>query len=126
MNDNTTSNDVWYYASEGTAFGPFNRAELQQKAAQGSITPETLIVPQGQEEWRAYKNAFASPIANATPKQGKPVSEMSLGELVESEFKKDMNRLKMTGMVLWHMGWVCLGLIVLLFLLLAIYDLIFG
>ncbi len=58
MNENTTSNDVWYYASEGTTFGPFNRAELQQKAAQGSITPETLIVPQGQEEWRAYGTVF--------------------------------------------------------------------
>lgn len=58
MNDNTTSNDVWYYASEGTTFGPFTLAELQQKAAQGIVTPETLIVPQGQEEWKAYDAVF--------------------------------------------------------------------
>lgn len=83
MNDKTTSSDVWYYAHEGTTFGPFTLAELQQKAAQEIVTPETLVVPQGQEEWRAYSAAFpdvssiekqAGTSVQGTPQQ-KPLSK---------------------------------------------------
>src|SRR5437867_8784518 len=44
----------WYYASEGTQLGPYQKQELEQLVLSGKITSETLVWHEGMQEWSPY------------------------------------------------------------------------
>lgn len=72
MNNGTPPNDVWYYAKDGSSFGPFTQAELLQKAAEGSVKSETLVVRQGEENWRPFLSAGIREESKSTTPQVAP------------------------------------------------------
>ena len=80
MNNKTTPNDVWYYAHEGTTFGPFTHAELLQKAAEGIVKSETLVVPQGDENWRPFS-------ATRIQEGGKPTIQSVVAPAIQADEK---------------------------------------
>lgn len=59
MKNETPPNDVWYYAKDGSSIGPFTQAELLQKAAEGTITPETFVIKPGESEWVPFASVDA-------------------------------------------------------------------
>lgn len=66
-------NDVWYYVSEGNErLGPVSIRELGSLAAQGGITPKTLVWNPAQPEWIPAEkiadllNAMKPPVAGSS------------------------------------------------------------
>lgn len=54
MDSQQASNERWYYSQGEAVNGPFSLPELLQKAAQGVLNSETLVVPEGSEDWRPF------------------------------------------------------------------------
>ena len=49
----------WYYAIDGEQQGPIEESDLQQLAATGTITDETLVWNESLPDWKPYAEAFA-------------------------------------------------------------------
>lgn len=54
MDNQQASNERWYYAQGEAVNGPFSLSELLQKAEEGILNSETLVVPEGSEDWRPF------------------------------------------------------------------------
>lgn len=66
---------LWFYVVNGAQQGPVDEATLQQLAAGGTITPETLVWREGMSDWKPYRQValtgFAGgPAAGAAPQDG--------------------------------------------------------
>ncbi|MBL9178857.1 MAG: DUF4339 domain-containing protein [Verrucomicrobiaceae bacterium] len=68
MDEQQASNERWYYSLGEAVNGPFSLSELLQKAEQGVLNSETLVVPEGSEDWRPFS---AITPANTTPQEEK-------------------------------------------------------
>ncbi|OYW74793.1 MAG: hypothetical protein B7Z37_16175 [Verrucomicrobia bacterium 12-59-8] len=67
MDNQSTSNELWYYAEGEAVKGPFSLSELLKKADEGLLNAETLVVVAGSEEWR--------PFASVAPTHGNPLAD---------------------------------------------------
>lgn len=59
----------WYYAIEGEQQGPVEESDLQQLAATGTITNETLVWNEGMADWKPYAEVAAIAPAAEAPAQ---------------------------------------------------------
>jgi uncharacterized RDD family membrane protein YckC len=64
----------WYYASEGTQLGPFQKEQIDQLVLEGKITSETLVWHEGMEDWRPYGRVKAQDLPPAPPQAETPAS----------------------------------------------------
>lgn len=77
MDNQSTSNELWYYAEGEAVKGPFSLPELLKKADEGLLNAETLIVPEGNDDWRPFASvvpAHRSPLTGneASPQPAQP------------------------------------------------------
>ncbi len=59
----------WYYTRNGAQAGPVSEEEVQRLAAEGVITPDSLVWQAGMSEWRPYREVMggaASPVGAAS------------------------------------------------------------
>src|SRR6266498_3680649 len=66
----------WYYASEGSQLGPYQKEEIDQLVLAGKITSETLVWHEGMQDWRPYGPVKAQDIPPA-PSQAEPPASVS-------------------------------------------------
>lgn len=84
---NQDSQPQWFYAHDGQAFGPLSFDELRNLLNTGTITPDTMIVHEGSEDWQPFAHYLTAPAETASgareetghsetaqESEGKPVS----------------------------------------------------
>lgn len=47
----------WYYAVEGTSYGPVSQSDFEQLVASGTVRRDTLVWQEGMEDWLPYSRA---------------------------------------------------------------------
>ena len=84
----------WYYASEGTQLGPYQKEEIDQLVLAGKITSETLVWHEGMQEWRPYNLVKAPDLPPAPPLEGTPapVAEETCSECGRSFASEELLR----------------------------------
>jgi len=74
----------WYYAEHGKAVGPVPEAQLEQLAAEGRITAETLVRREAEADWVTYESLrSATPADTARAKPRYDIREMGLGGILD-------------------------------------------
>lgn len=87
--DEQEGNERWYYSQGETVNGPFLLSELLQKAEQGVLNAETLVVPEGSEDWRSFSAiapanqppltlTSSQPAASPEPEKKEPTTKETL------------------------------------------------
>lgn len=82
MDNQSVAKERWYYAEGEAVNGPFSPEELLKKAEDGLLNSDTLVVPEGREDWRPFAtlalNAKSRP--NSPDPQGpKPSAQNGVG-----------------------------------------------
>ena len=57
----------WYYAREGTRFGPVTEEEFSRLVHEGAIGPDTLVWREGMEDWREFRQVTSGAEAVSGP-----------------------------------------------------------
>lgn len=92
MNSETPPNDVWYYAQDGSSIGPFTQAELLQKVADGTLTPETFMIREGDIDWQPFSSIDAFKAGKRIKERTTPVQEAAASAVKTADGAGDFQR----------------------------------
>lgn len=112
MDNNQALSKRWYYLQGGVVSGPVSFAELLQAAAQGFVHVDTLVAPEGSEDWQPYASvASAEKNAATTSSLGMESTQQVQKEQTQASAKavvSHQNHIKRAGLavLLLGVGWV--------------------